>query len=144
MAISTFSVTAQQYGGVGMKRVYALIATCIMLVACVSTGVDVKPEQLSNFMLGFSTLDDVTEQLGAPSSTTTLRDGSTILIYSFATSMPHPESFIPFIGPLFSGGEIRSSTVLFEFDESGVLRSQRRTTSSGTSGLSVLPPGALP
>ena len=139
-----FSVTAQQYGGVGMQRVYALIATCIMLAACVSTGVDVKPEQLSNFIPDFSTLDDVTAQLGAPSSTTTLRDGSTILIYSFATSMPHPESFIPFIGPLFSGGEIRSSTVLFEFDEGGVLRSQRRTTSSGASGLSVLPPGVLP
>ena len=80
MAIRTFSVTAQQYGGVGMRRVYALIATCIMLVACVSTGVDVKPEQLSNFMFGFSTLDDVTAQLGTPTSKTTLRDGSTILI----------------------------------------------------------------
>lgn len=144
MAIGTFSVTAQQYGGVGMQRVCALIATCILLAACVSTGVDVKPEQLSNFMPGFSTLDDVTAQLGTPTSTTALRDGSTILIYSFATSKPHPESFIPFIGPLFSGGEIRSSTVLFEFDEGGVLRSQRRTTSSGASGWSVLPPGAPP
>ena len=125
-----------------MKRVHALVVICIMLVACVSTGIDVKPEQLSNFMLGFSTLDDVTAQLGTPTSQATLRNGSTILIYSFATSKPHPESFIPFIGPLFSGGEIRSSTVLFEFDENGVLSSQRRTTSSGVSGWSVLPPSA--
>jgi hypothetical protein len=115
-----------------------------MLVSCVSTGVDVKPEQMSNFMLGFSTLGDVTTQLGTPSSQVTLRNGSTILIYSFATSKPHPESFIPFIGPLFSGGEIRSSTVLFEFDENGVLRSERRTTSSSVSGWSVLSPAAMP
>ncbi len=122
-----------------MKRVHALTGLCVLLAACVSTGVDVKPEQLSNFLPGFSTADDVTTQLGTPTSQVTLRNGSTILIYSFATSRPHPESFIPFIGPLFSGGEIRSSTVLFEFDENGVLRSQRRTTSSGASGLSVLP-----
>jgi hypothetical protein len=123
-----------------MKRVHALVVTGIMLSACVSTGVDVKPEQLSNFLPGFSTLDDVTAQLGPPSSHATLRDGSAILVYSFATSKPHPESFIPFIGPLFSGGEIRSSMVLFEFDQNGVLRSQRRTTSSGASGWSVLTP----
>ncbi|WP_432261357.1 hypothetical protein [Cupriavidus sp. TMH.W2] len=125
-----------------MKRVHALFVTGIMLAACVSTGVDVKPEQLSNFLPGFSTLDEVTAQLGTPSSRATLRNGTMILVYSFATSKPHPESFIPFIGPLFAGGEIRSSTVLFEFDENGVLRSQRRTTSSGASGWSVLPPGA--
>ncbi len=127
-----------------MKRFHAIVVSWILLVACVSTGTDVKPEQLSNFLLGFSTLDDVTTQLGTPSSQTTLRNGSTILIYSFAISRPHPESFIPFIGPLFSGGAIRTSTVLFEFDENGVLRSQRRTTSSGASGWSVVPPGALP
>lgn len=127
-----------------MKRVHALTATCIILVGCVSTGIDVKQEHLSHFLPGFSTFDDVTAQLGAPTSQATLQNGSTILVYSFATSRPHPESFIPFIGPRFSGGEIRTSTVLFEFDENGVLRSQRRTTSSGVSGWSVLPPGSLP
>ncbi|SDD93248.1 hypothetical protein SAMN05216345_12220 [Cupriavidus sp. YR651] len=123
-----------------MNRVYVMIAVCGLMVACVSTGVDVKPEQLANFIPGFSTLGDVTGQLGTPTSQATLSNGSAILIYSFATSKPHPESFIPFIGPLFSGGEIRSSTVLFEFDENDILRSQRRTTSSGASGLTVLPP----
>ncbi len=123
-----------------MNRVHAMIAVCSLMVACVSTGVDVRQEQLANFIPGFSTLDDVTTQLGAPTSQATLRNGSAILIYSFATSWAHPESYIPFIGPLFSGGEIRSSTVLFEFDENDILRSQRRTTSSGTSGLTVLPP----
>lgn len=126
-----------------MKLIHAPIVLCAMLTACVSTGVDIRPEQLSNFLLGFSTVDDVTSQLGAPSSQVTLKSGSTILIYSFATSQPHPESFIPFIGPLFSGGNIRSSTVLLEFDENGVLRSERRTTSSGTSGLSVLPSNSM-
>lgn len=122
-----------------MKLIYALTVPCIMLTACVSTGVEVRPEHLSNFLPGFSTVDDVTGQLGKPTSEVTLKNGSTVLIYTFAISRPHPESFIPFIGPLFSGGAIRSSTALFEFDENGVLRSQRRTTSNGASGLTVVP-----
>jgi len=136
----TFAVAAQEAGGDDMKRVHAMLALCSLLVACVSTGVEVKPEQMENFLPGFSTRDDVTGQLGTPTSEVKLSNGSTILVYSFATSKPHPESFVPFIGPLFAGGEIRSSTVLFEFDEDGVLRSERRTTSSGASGLTVLPP----
>ncbi len=123
-----------------MNRVLAMASACCLMAACVSTGVDIKPEQLANFIPGFSTRDDVTGQLGTPTSQATLSNGSTILLYSFATSKPHPESFIPFIGPLFAGGEIRSSTVLFEFDENGVLRSERKTTSTGASGLSILPP----
>lgn len=133
------------YAGHDMKRAHTLTAAaCIMLAACVSTGVDVRPEHLSNFIPGFSTVDDVTAQLGTPTSELAMANGSTILVYSFATSRPHPESFIPFVGPLFAGGEIRSATVLFEFDENGVLRSKRRTISSSASGLSVLPSDALP
>ncbi|MFP3534017.1 hypothetical protein SB763_32185, partial [Burkholderia sp. SIMBA_042] len=48
-----------------MRRVHILLAT-LGLAACVSTGVDVKQEQLSHFMIGFSTLDDITGQLGNP------------------------------------------------------------------------------
>ncbi len=122
-----------------MNRVFAMVLVGSLMSGCVSTGVDVMPEQLENFIPGFSTVEDVTGQLGAPTSRAALDNGSLILVYSFTTSTPHAESFIPFIGPLFAGGEIRSSTVLFEFDQDGVLRSQRRTTSTGASGLTVLP-----
>lgn len=127
-----------------MRGGQILFATCFVLAACVSTGVDVKREQLSHFMIGFSTLDDVTRQLGDPSWRVSLSSGSTVLIYSYASSRPHPESFLPFIGPLFSGGEIRSVMALFEFDQNGVLRSQGRTASSNVSGWSVLQPGTMP
>lgn len=139
-------VSPSRHGKCGIDNMWprhAPIVLCIMLAACASTGVDVRPEQMSNFLPGFSTIDDVTTQLGTPTSQVTLKSGSTVLIYSFATSRPHPESFIPFIGPLFAGGNVRSSTVLFEFDENGVLSSLRRTTSSGASGWSVLPVEAM-
>jgi hypothetical protein len=68
--------------------------------ACVSTGVDVNPEHLSNFLFGFSSVDDVTSQHGTLTSRTTLRKRSTILVYSLATSMPHPESLISIHWPV--------------------------------------------
>jgi hypothetical protein len=86
-----------------------------------------------SFVLGFSTLDDVVAQLGSPTSQVKLSSGATILLYSFASSHTHPESFLPIIGPLFAGGNIQSSTALLEFDENDVLRSARRTTSTGAS-----------
>ncbi len=135
-----FSVVAQRQGSNDMNRVLALTMVCGLMSGCVSTGVDVRPEQLEDFLPGFSTQEDVIGQIGVPTSQATLSNGSTILIYSFATSQTHPESFIPIVGPLFAGGKIRSSTALFEFDSNGVLRSVRRATSSGASGLSVLPP----
>ncbi|ABF11926.1 hypothetical protein ACUXAV_003278 [Cupriavidus metallidurans] len=129
----------RKQGGDDMNRFYAMVAVCGLMAACVSTGIDVKPEQMQSFILGFSTLDDVTGQLGNPTSQATTSDGAIVLVYAYATSKPHPESFLPFIGPLFAGGDILSSTVLFEFDQNGVLRSERRTTSSGATGLTVLP-----
>ncbi len=131
-------------GSNDMNRVLALTLVCGLIGGlmggCVSTGVEVRPEQLEDFLPGFSTQEDVVNLIGGPTSQATLSNGTTILIYSFASSQTHPESFLPIVGPLFAGGKIRSSTVLFEFDANGVLRSVRRATSSGASGLSVLPP----
>ncbi|WP_341352438.1 hypothetical protein [Paraburkholderia hospita] len=127
-----------------MKRISVLIVICSALSACISAGVDVKPEQLSKFKQDVTTLEEVVTELGSPTAQTALRDGSTVLIYSFVTSRPRPESFIPFIGPLFGGADTQSSTVVFEFDENGILTSERRTTSSGAQGLSAKMPGIMP
>lgn len=113
---------------------------CSALVACISAGVDVKPEQLSSFRQGKATLEEVVGELGSPTAQASLSNGSTVLIYSFVTSRPRPESFLPFIGPFFGGADTRSATVVFEFDENGILTSQRRTTSSGTTGMSTKSP----
>ncbi|GJG98549.1 hypothetical protein [Cupriavidus pauculus] len=123
-----------------MNRLFALTAVCGLLQACVSTGVEIQQADLDSFIVGFSTQDDVVAQMGSPTSEIKLSSGATILLYAYASSQTHPESFLPIIGPLFAGGKIRSSTALFEFDGNGVLRSLRRATSSGASGLTVLPP----
>ena len=67
-----------------MNRFYAMVAVCGLMAACVSTGIDVKPEQMQSFILGFSTLDDVTGQLGNPTSQATTSDGAIVLVYNTA------------------------------------------------------------
>jgi hypothetical protein len=143
-AFSDVDRSALSSSGDDMKRINVLIVLCSTLAACISAGVDVKPEQLSKFKQDVTTLEEVVTELGSPTAQTALRDGSTVLIYSFVTSRPRPESFIPFIGPLFGGADTQSSTVVFEFDEHGILTSERRTTSSGAQGLSAKMPGMPP
>jgi hypothetical protein len=142
-AFSDVDRSALSSSGDDMKRIVRIVL-CITLAACISAGVDVKPEQLSKFKQDVTTLEEVVTELGSPTAQTALRDGSTVLIYSFVTSRPRPESFIPFIGPLFGGADTQSSTVVFEFDENGILTSERRTTSSGAQGLSAKMPGIMP
>jgi hypothetical protein len=120
-AFSDVNRSALSSSGGDMKRISVLIVICSALSACISAGVDVKPEQLSKFKQEVTTLEEVVTELGSPTAQTALRDGSTVLIYSFVTSRPRPESFIPFIGPLFGGADTQSSTVVFEFDENGIL-----------------------
>jgi len=118
-----------------MKHKLALVMLCGALVGCMSAGVEVKPEQMSSFRQGVTTLQEVVAELGPASVQTTLGDGSTLLVYSYVTSRPHPESFIPFIGVLLGGADTRSSAVVFQFDEHGVLKSANTTTSNVGTGL---------
>jgi hypothetical protein len=119
-----------------MKHKLALsMLSGALLAGCMSAGVEVKPEQMSSFRQGVTTLREVVAELGPPTVQTTLGDGSTLLVYSYVTSRPHPESFIPFIGVLLDGNDTRSSAVVFQFDEHGVLKSANTTTSNVGRGL---------
>ena len=91
---------------------------------------------MSSFRPGVTTLQDVTAMLGPASVQTALDDGSTLLVYMFVTSRPHPESFLPFIGSLVGGADTRSSAAVFLFDVHGVLKSASTTTSNVGTGLS--------
>jgi hypothetical protein len=107
-----------------------------LLAGCMSAGVEVRPEQMSSFRPGVTTLQDVTAMLGPASVQTALDDGSTLLVYTFVTSRPHPESFLPFIGSLVGGADTRSSATVFLFDAHGMLKSASTTTSNVGTGLS--------
>ncbi|MGT2471839.1 hypothetical protein [Paraburkholderia terrae] len=106
-----------------------------LLAACMSAGVEVRPEQMATFRRGVTTLQEVTATLGPASVQTALDDGSMLLVYTYVTSRPHPENYIPFIGSLVGGADTRSSAAVFLFDTRGVLKSENTTTSNVGTGL---------
>jgi len=95
------------------------------------------PEQMATFKRGATTFQEVTAMLGPASVQTALDDGSILLVYTYVTSRPHPESYLPFIGSLVGGADTRSSAAVFLFDAHGVLKSANTTTSSVGTGLSA-------
>jgi hypothetical protein len=106
------------------------------LAGCVSAGVEVKPEEMANFRHGVTTLQDVTSALGPPSVETALDDGSMLLVYTYVTSRPHPETYLPFIGSLVGGADTHSSAAVFLFDSRGLLKSANTTSSNVGTGVS--------
>ncbi|WP_233859394.1 hypothetical protein [Paraburkholderia sp. HD33-4] len=107
-----------------------------LLAGCLSAGVEVRPEEMSHFKPGVTTLQQVIAALGPASVESALDDGSTLLVYTYVTSRPHPESFLPFIGSLIGGGDTHTSAAVFLFNPRGVLKSANTTTSNIGTGLS--------
>jgi hypothetical protein len=109
----------------------------VLFAGCMSAGVEVRPEQMATFRRGVTTLQEVTAALGPASVQTALDDGTMLLVYTYVTSRPHPESYIPFIGSLVGGADTRSSAAVFLFDTRGVLKSANTTTSNVGTGFST-------
>ena len=106
----------------------------LLLAGCVSSGVQVKEEQLSSFEAGKTTLPQVVAALGQPTNTTVLSDGSRMLGYSYVQAQARPASFIPFIGPMVGGADAKTNTVTLSFDRGGVLKSYTSTASESGVG----------
>jgi outer membrane protein assembly factor BamE (lipoprotein component of BamABCDE complex) len=117
-----------------MKSIAVVLLT-VALAGCVSSGVEVKPEQTSDFRPGVTTRQEVVARLGNPTTTATLPDGSTMLVYAFSAAQARPASFIPIIGAFAGGADARSSMVSFQFTPAGVLKSSSSTASQSGSQL---------
>lgn len=87
---------------------------------CASHGVMVSDQQAQQFQKGKSTEAEVVAVLGQPTTTVT-RGGSRTLMYSGAQAQARPASFIPIIGPLVGGSDVRASSVMFQFGPDGRL-----------------------
>jgi hypothetical protein len=111
----------------------AAACAAALLSGCMSSGVEVKPEQTASFRPGVTTDHEVVARLGAPTARTTLPDGSTIMTYAFSAAQARPASFIPIIGAFAGGADARSSAVTFRFGPDHLLQGSSSTSSqSGT------------
>lgn len=103
-----------------MKRLMVVFMLSA-LAGCASYGVQVAPERMAGFKKGETTEADVVAALGNPTSVTDSLSTGRMLMYTGATAQARPASFIPFIGPLVGGTDVKSSMVMFHFGRDGKL-----------------------
>lgn len=115
------------------KSLLAAIAAITLLAGCASHGVMVSPERVATLKKGEATEADVIATLGQP-TTVTNANGVRLLMYSGAHAQARPASFIPFIGPLVGGTDVKASAVLFRFGADGRLADVTSTHSTSGSG----------
>jgi hypothetical protein len=97
------------------------IASACMLAGCASTESGIKPESMSEFTLGATTRQYVIRTLGTPSSTTTLPDGSTFLVYAFTGRQPFWNRVMSNFGP-YATTNVQRTTISFLFGPDDILK----------------------
>jgi hypothetical protein len=118
-------------------RILGIVALGAALAGCASSGVQVTQEQAQSFKVGSSTYTDVVAALGQPTSTTMTSAGLKYAVYSYAAVSSRPQNFIPYIGPLVSGYDTKSSAVTFTFDGRDVLTNMTSTQSNLGTGANL-------
>ena len=79
---------------------------------------------------------DAERQLGAPNNTTTMPDGSTIIVYSFTHAQASGSSYIPIVGAFVGHSDASSTMAMLTFDAGG--KFVRSTTSQGQSSAGMI------
>ena len=105
----------------------ASFLAAVLLAGCAASGVQVTEQQAQSFQVGKTTYSDVVTALGEPTTVNSSSNGNRTAVYSYSSIASRPQNFIPYVGPLVSGYDTKSSAVTFVFDSKGVLR---ETTSS--------------
>jgi hypothetical protein len=123
--------------GARIMQKLGIVALCATLMGCASSGVQVTQEQAQSFQVGKSTYGDVVASLGPPTTTTMTSAGQKFAVYSYAAVSSRPQNFIPYIGPLVSGYDTKSSAVTFTFDGRDVLTNMTSTQSNLGTGANL-------
>jgi outer membrane protein assembly factor BamE (lipoprotein component of BamABCDE complex) len=92
--------------------------------ACTSAGVHVSEDQVSKYRKGTTTMDQVIADLGQPTTRSVDEEGNVTLTYTYTETTVRPETFIPYIGGIVTGGtDVRSNSAVLIFNKGGILKS---------------------
>ena len=99
------------------------------LSGCSAHGKEISYDQMKRFERGKSTYNDVINAFGDPHQVTVLPDETEMLCYHYQKIAVHPETFIPVVGALVGGADVRMDLTCFNFDNQRVLQSYTTTSS---------------
>jgi hypothetical protein len=98
-----------------------------ILAGCVSGGIKLTDDQINQFTVGQSTVQDVETALGKPTIARRFSDGSQSVTYEYDHAQPHAANFIPVVQIFASGKTVQFSKVDFIFGADGKLTKVARS-----------------
>ncbi len=106
----------------GASLTLSIAFTCMLAeCAAAATENEIKLESMSEFTIGATTQQYVIWKLGTPSSTNTIPDGSTFLVYAFTDKPPFWDRVMSNFGP-YASTNVRRTDVSFLFGPDGTLK----------------------
>lgn len=117
---------------------YAVLAVAVLVAGCAASGVQVREDQLAEFQEGKTTMQEIVGKLGQPTGSTLMPDGSRMITYTYVAVTSRPESFVPVVGPLVGGHDMRSNVVMLTFDRSGLLKTKMASSSQHGTGMGMI------
>lgn len=110
------------------KPLLAALVAAFLASGCMSSGMDVKPDQVKSFQPGKTTRGEIEAALGRPNVVRTNSDGTLVLVYQHVDVRVRGETFIPFIGGLVGGSDVRTNEVALTLDHNGIYQSSSSAT----------------
>jgi outer membrane protein assembly factor BamE (lipoprotein component of BamABCDE complex) len=121
-------------------RILAIVTAAMMaavFAGCAASGAQVTEQQAQSFQVGKTTYPEVVAALGEPTTVNSSSNGNRTAVYSYSSFASRPQNFIPYVGPLVSGYDTKSSAVTFVFDSKGVLRETSSSQNNMGSGVDL-------
>lgn len=115
-----------------------LLLTTLLITSlggCATTGVQVDANKLMTFEKGRTTRVEIEAALGRPMVVQTMPDGKSMLSYHYAHAQVRPETFLPFVGGLVGGTDVRVNAVTIFLDAQGRYESAMTTDSEYGTGV---------
>ena len=121
----------------------AVTASALLISGCMASGVIVNEQQVQQFKRGETTEGQIIAVLGAPTSRSNI-NGQRSISYTGVQAQARPASFIPYIGGLVGGSDIRHSNYTFSFDPNGKLANIVSTEGATGTGHGFAAGGSMP
>jgi len=124
-------------------KLMVVAASVLVICGCVASGVIVNEQQVQSFKRGETTEAQIISVLGAPTSRSNI-NGQRSISYAGVQAQTRAASFIPYIGGLVGGSDVRHSSYTFTFDSSGKLSNIASTEGATGTGYGFAAGGSTP
>lgn len=109
-----------------MKMSFAIAGVTALLLAGCTSGTYVSKDSAAQFQVGVTTEQQVVAALGQPDAKAELVNGEHRDSYIHVSGGASPIDYVPLVALAVSPGFQHTTTVDFDFDAQGVLRSVNR------------------